>query len=52
MYLLLDAQPRLLNDPNMVVLGIRMAHQCYACWINGQKKRFNGAQWCEGITHV
>jgi len=52
MYLLLDAQPYLLGDPNAVVVGIRIAHQCYACRVNGTKRRFNGARWCEGITHV
>lgn len=38
------------NGP--VVLGIRIAHQCYKCWVDGRKRRFNGAEWCEGITHV
>jgi hypothetical protein len=46
-----------LQDTNQVVLGVRMANQCYKCWLqwcamHRLKKRFNGWDWCDGITHV
>jgi len=41
----------MLQDANQVALGVRMANQCYKCWIqwrlsNRLKRRFNRWDWC------